>query len=86
MWNECMLSTHDNPYDYFTQFDEWLAFDIEKGYDSCSRLARIAKISDDMTQKEVDEAIEAAIDEIIMYDFTNTYTKVKRKAPELTTN
>ena len=72
----CRLTTFDNPYDPFTQFDLWFAFDVEKGYYSCSRLARDAKISEEMTEEEVSEEIERAIDEIIQYDFLNIYKKV----------
>ena len=75
----CRLTTFDNPYDPFTQFDLWFAFDAEKGYYSCSRLARVAKISEEMTEKEVSEEIERAIDEIIQYDFLNIYKKVCKK-------
>ena len=75
----CMLTTIDNPFDPFEQFTSWLLFDKEKGYDSSERLMRIANISDDMTQKEVDEEIERAIDEIIKYDFMNIYVKVKKE-------
>lgn len=78
MAQECRLTTFDNPYNPFDQFNQWFLFDIEKGYDSCSRVARISKITDDMTQKEMDEENERAIDEIILYDFTNTYKKVTR--------
>ena len=78
MERECKLTTFDNPFDPFEQFTSWLLFDKEKGYDSCERLMRIAQLSDDMTQKEVDEEIERAIDEIIKYDFTNTYKKKTR--------
>lgn len=80
MNSECMLTTIDNPFDPFTQFDSWFQFDIEKGYYSCSKLARIAKLSDDMSEKETDEEIERAIDEIIQYDFLNIYKKVKRES------
>lgn len=79
MDSECMITTIDNPFDPFTQFDSWFQFDIEKGYYSCSKLARIAKLSDDMSEKETDEEIERAIDEIIQYDFLNIYKKVKRE-------
>lgn len=79
MNSECMLTTIDNPFDPSTQFDSWFQFDIEKGYYSCSKLARIAKLSDDMSEKETDEEIERAIDEIIQYDFLNIYKKVKRE-------
>ena len=78
MANECMLTTFDNPYDPFEQFTSWLMFDKENGYDSCERVARIAKFSDDMTEKEIDEENERAIDEIIKYDFMNVYKKVTK--------
>lgn len=78
MSKECKLTTFDNPFDPFEQFDSWMMFDKEKGYDSSERLMRIAEISDDMTQKEIDEEIERAIDQIIKYDFTNTFKKVSR--------
>lgn len=78
MVKECALTTFDNPFDPFEQFTSWFLFDIEKGYYSCSYLARIANLSDEMTQKERDSEIERAIDEIIKYDFLNIYKKVTR--------
>ena len=78
MNNDCALTTVDNPFDPFTQFDSWFQFDVEKGYYSCSRLARVAELSDDMTEQEVSEAIESAIDTIIKYDITDMYKKVNR--------
>lgn len=72
----CMLTTFDNPFDPFEDFTSWMLFDKEKGYDSSERLMRIAKLSDDMTQKEVDDEIERAINEIVKYDFMNIYKKV----------
>lgn len=77
--SEVMLTTVDNPYDPFEQFTSWFLFDVEKGYNTCSYLARIVKTSDEMTQKEVDEEVERAIDEIIQYDFLDIYKKVRRK-------
>ena len=77
---ESMLTTVDNPFDYFTQRDEWRMFDIENEYFCCERLARIAHFTDDMTQKEEDEEIERAIDEIIYYDPIGIYKKVKRES------
>lgn len=73
---DCMLTTFDNPFNPFEQFTSWLMFDVEKGYNSCGRLARIAQISEDMSQVEIDKEIERAIDEIIQYDFMNVYKKV----------
>ena len=74
----CMLSTIDNPFNPFEDYSSWLMFDKEKGYDSAERLMRIAKVTDDMTQKEENEEIERAIDEIIKYDILNVYIKVSK--------
>ena len=71
----CMLTTFDNPYNPFTQFDQWFLFDTEKGYNTCDYLGRVTKTSDEFTDEEYSQAIEAAIDEIIKYDFMNIYTE-----------
>ena len=73
-----MLTTIDNPFDPFDNFKAWFLFDVQKGYNSCSYLARIARTSDEMTDQENDEEIERAIDEIIEYDFMNVYVKVRK--------
>ena len=75
---ECALTTFDNPYDPFDQFDSWFMFDVDKGYNSCAYLDRIARTSDQLSDEENDQEIERAIDEIIKYDFLNIYKKVKR--------
>lgn len=75
---KCMLTTIDNPYDPFDNFKAWYLYDVQKGHNCCSYLARIAKTSDEMTEKENDEEIERAIDEIIQHDFMNIYVKVKK--------
>lgn len=75
---KCMLTTFDNPYDPFEQFDSWYMFDLDKGYNSSSYLDRIARTSDQLTEEENDKEIERAIDEIIKYDFMNVYKKVTK--------
>ena len=72
------ITTFDNPYDPFDQFTLWFLFDVEKGYNTCSYLARIANLYEDMTQKEEDEEVERAIDQIIENDFLNIYKKVSK--------
>ena len=76
MAKDCMLTTFDNPYNPFDDFTLWLLYDKEQGYDTCERLARIAKLTDDMSQDEIDAETDRAMDEIIFYDFLNIYKKV----------
>ena len=71
-----MLTTFDNPYNPFKQFLQWFLYDVEKGYNSCGYVGRIARTSDQMTDEENDQEIERAIDDIIKYDFNNVYKKV----------
>lgn len=73
-----MLTTIDNPFDPFEDFNSWYMFDVLKGYNSCSYLARISKTSDQFTQIENDEELERAIDEIIQHDFLGLYVKIKK--------
>ena len=77
--SKCALTTIDNPFDPFDQFDQCFMFDNDHGYCSCQYLARIARTSDALSEKENDEEIERAIDEIIKYDFMNIYKKIKKE-------
>ena len=65
METRCAITTVDNPYDPIDNFNEWFLFDIEKGYNTCGYLARIAKTSEQLSDSENDEEIEKAINEII---------------------
>lgn len=80
--NQCMLTTFDNPFNPFDQFEEWFLFDVEKGYNSCGKIARIANFSEDMSDKEYLEETERAIDTIILYDPLNIYKKLKKEVRE----
>ena len=75
---EFAITTNDNPFDPFDQFTSWFLFDVEKGYNTCSYLARIARIKEDMTEQEVNSEIERAIDEIIYYNPLGIYKKVTK--------
>ena len=78
MLDEFMLTTIDNPFNPFEDFNQWFLYDTEKGYNSSSRLARIANLTEDMSEAETNAEIERAIDEISYYDFLGIYMKVKR--------
>lgn len=79
MQQQSMLTTIDNPFDPFEQFDSWFLFDVEKGYNTCAYLGRIARTSEQLSDDENDREVERAIDEIIKYDFMNIYKKVKKQ-------
>lgn len=76
--SKAMLTTVDNPYNPFDQWDKWLMYDNDAGYNSCAYLARIAHTSDELSDSENEDEINRAIDEIIRYDPFNLYLKVTK--------
>lgn len=69
------VTTLDNPFDYWTQFDDWNAFDTEKGYNTCSYIARIANTSSEMSEKDYEDEVNHAVDEILRLNLTGNYVK-----------
>jgi len=60
-----MLTTVDNPFDPFTHYIEWDAWDRAAGYYTNGLLARIAITSDDTSPASQAAAIQAAMEEIV---------------------
>lgn len=63
------ITTTNNPYNPFTQYDEWVAFDENIcHYYTNSYLARIAASSPELSGPDEERQTEEAIDEIIAMD------------------
>jgi hypothetical protein len=71
-----MLTTVDNPFDPFTDWDAWYAFDVAHGYDTPGFLARIINTSDGLSEADQAQALEDAIDEIVRENVRGVYKKV----------
>lgn len=82
MARKCFLTTIDNPYDPYTQFDDWFRYDMDKGYSSMCYLARVAIQSDLLTPSENDHEMEVAIDNIVAVDPFKMYKKVVKEITE----
>lgn len=74
-----MLSTVDNPYNPFTNYDEWLVYDLGQGYNSNAFLARVAYSSDELSDADQAAAIELAIDEIVRENSLGLFKKVSQE-------
>ena len=72
-----MLTTVDNPFDPFTQYDEWSQFDEAAGYYTSQFLARIVVTSDELSEADESLAIEQAIEEIVELNVLGIYRKVE---------
>lgn len=75
---EIALTTVDNPFDPFTQFDEWNAWDQRSEYNSLALLGRIAMVSDALPEHLYLAEVERAIDEIVEHNASGMHKKVTR--------
>ena len=73
---EHMLTTIDNPFNPFTHFDEWHAYDMNMGYHTMAYLARVVVTSDELSDADQSRAIEDGIDEIVKENILGVYRKV----------
>lgn len=60
-----MLTTYDNPFNPFTEFERWWKEDLLLGHDCCGLLARTANSVDIASDEVNDEDLLAAIDYIV---------------------
>lgn len=79
MAQKVFITTVDNPFDPEKEFDKWYNFDVQKGYHTCSLLARIAKTSENLSEEENEVEREAAIDWICKWQ-PLTHRKVVRES------
>ena len=70
------LTTADNPFSPKTEFDQWFAFDIQKGYNTCALLDRVCKTSDILSDTLVADDVQESIQWILDHDVTGKRTFV----------
>lgn len=78
MSEDFLLTTTDNPYNPWTDWDMWYAYDERMGYHTCAFLARVMSDAEGMTEAEEDRAYNDAANEIIKYDPFGLYAKISK--------
>ena len=73
---ESMLTTIDNPFNPFVQWDEWYTYDESKGYHTSQLLALEAKTSTELSDEENAEKIEEAIDFILSINASGMHKRI----------
>ncbi len=76
---DVMLSTIDNPWDPFTHYEEWFAFDALLGYHTPALLARVTVSSNELSDYDQELDIVRAIDEIVSENASGMHRKVTTK-------
>ena len=74
---QLLLTTVDNPYHPIDQYDKWREFDMDHGYFTENRLAKVASTSYDLTDLENQRNINAAIEDFIRLDELGLYKAIE---------
>lgn len=75
--NDYMVTTYDNPYDPFTQFNLWFKYDMMLGYNCCGLLNETANVNEVQSESLNEKDILDAIDYIVKQNPT-IYKKVSK--------
>lgn len=73
---EFMLTTVDNPYNPFTEFDQWYAYDVQVGHHTLALQARVTRTSDELSDLDQSLAIDYGMETVLEEDHTGNYRKV----------
>lgn len=76
MADELMVTTIDNPFNPFTDFDAWRSFDVDHGYYTLEYMARLTDVTSDNTEDEYNEAINDAVKRICRLNLLGIYRAI----------
>lgn len=71
-----LLTTRDNPYHPADEFDKWWKFDLEHGYHTSQKVAKLAASSRYFTDAEEQRATNWAVLDIMRLDELDRYKMV----------
>jgi hypothetical protein len=71
-----MLTTKDNPFNPFVNYDAWEQWDEDNGYYTPQLVARVSNPSVDLSDEEQEALYVSACDFIITNDLTGMYTLI----------
>lgn len=71
-----LLTTKDNPYHPSDEFDAWYKYDMQQGYRTSERLAKVAKTSIYLADAENQRIINDAVLDFMRLDELGIYKMV----------
>lgn len=74
--DDVMITTFDNPYNPFTHYIEWDAYDKLRGHNTTALLARLALTASELPEQYNNFVILQAIREIVQEDVRGIYRMI----------
>lgn len=73
---QCLLTTIDNEYNPFTQWDQWYEFDTRMGYNTCALLGYFSYATSDLDEEDYEIETNNAIDRVLAFNPFGRHMKV----------
>lgn len=73
-----MLTTTNNPWNPYTQFDEWFAFDLNFGHNCLAQMMRRIEIPDNLTEEEQDFILDETCRDIAKDNFFGDFRLINK--------
>ena len=76
-WGNMWLTTTDNPWNYYKDFDQWYRYDTACGYNTCEYVARLTgNIPNFLPDEDQIRIRNDAIEEILDYNWCGKYKRI----------
>ena len=75
----CMITTEDNPYNPLDDFGKWFKYDLLSGRNTVAYLGKFMFLDSSLSDKDYDEEVERAVDEIVKHNPLGIYKKVVKE-------
>lgn len=62
---ESYITTSDNPFDFWTEYSQWFAWDAAHGYNTPGLIARVLVTSSNLSDADQAAALDIAIDQVL---------------------
>lgn len=76
-FKDVMLSTSDNPFNPYTDYESWYQYDVQVGHNTCAYLARVAETAEDLPEELNNQTVYEAMLEIVKYNINGLYILVE---------
>lgn len=75
---EFWLTTSDNPFNCFDNFDQWFAYDIACGYNTAQWIASLARVSETFSDEDNAAEVERVCRELLSLNPSGKFVLVSR--------
>jgi hypothetical protein len=76
---ETYITTTDNPFSFFDEYDQWFQWDAAHGYNTPGLVARVIVTSPDLSEADQAAALDIALNDIVDVNPNGMYKLITKE-------